>query len=259
MSEEILAMSPVFLGIPRDDVKRMLDAGVVQKHPSGDVVIKEGEYNDSLYVVLEGALEVCLPDSDERFGKVGLASLGPGQCVGEYSFIDRHPTSASVVTRGDTTLFTVRNGNVRDPGNAKTYAEKVMIVEEGQVTPWHFHGAKMEDIINRGGGKLVIELCNSDEERNLLDTEVSVSVDGVRRTVEPRGRVVLSPGESIALTQELAHQFYGAEGRVLVGEVSSVNDDETDNYFIDPAGRFPEIEEDEEPLYLLCNEYPPSR
>jgi len=109
MSEEILAMSPVFQGIPRDDVKRMLDAGVIQQHPSGDVVIKEGEYNDSLYVVLEGALEVCLPDSDERFGKVGLATVGPGQCVGEYSFIDRHPTSASVITRGETRLFTVRN------------------------------------------------------------------------------------------------------------------------------------------------------
>jgi len=77
MSEEILALSPVFRGIPRDDVKRIFEVGVVQKHPSGDVVIKEGEYNDSLYVVIDGALEVCLPDTDERFGKVGLAALGP--------------------------------------------------------------------------------------------------------------------------------------------------------------------------------------
>ena len=153
-------------------------------------------------------------------------------------------------------LFTLRNGNALDPGNAKSYAEKIMIVEEGQVTPWHFHAAKMEDIINRGGGDLVLELCNADEERNLLDSEVVVSTDGVRRVVEPRGKVVLSPGESITLYQGLAHTFYGAGGRVLVGEVSSVNDDETDNYFIEPVGRFPRIEEDEEPLYLLCNEYP---
>ena len=153
-------------------------------------------------------------------------------------------------------LFTVRNGNLADPTNAKGYAEKIMIVEEGQVTPWHFHGSKMADLIKRGGGKLVIELCNSNEAKELLDTEVMVSTDGVRRTVEPRGRVTLSPGESISLCQGLAHTFYGEEGKVLVGEVSAVNDDETDNYFIDPVGRFPKIEEDEVPLYLLCNEYP---
>jgi len=34
------------------------------------------------------------------------------------------------------------------------------------------------------------------------------------------------------------------------------NDDNADNFFYDKAGRFPKIEEDEEPLYLLCNEYP---
>jgi len=42
----------------------------------------------------------------------------------------------------------------------------------------------------------------------------------------------------------------------LVGEVSRVNDDEKDNRFLDPIGRFPQIEEDEPSLYLLCNEYP---
>ena len=157
-------------------------------------------------------------------------------------------------------LFTVRNGSPADPANTKAYAEKIMISDEGQVTPWHFHAAKMEDIINRGGGNLVIELANSDGAEGLADTEVTVSTDGMRRALPARGTVTLGPGESITLTQGLAHQFYGEPGRgkVLVGEVSSVNDDETDNYFIVPAGRFPAIEEDEDPLYLLCTEYPPA-
>jgi D-lyxose ketol-isomerase len=138
----------------------------------------------------------------------------------------------------------------------RPYAEKIMIVDVGQVTPWHFHAAKQEDIINRGGGILVIELCNSNADLQLLATDVQVSVDGVRRTVPARGRVSLGPGESITLYQGLAHTFYAEKGRTLVGEVSSVNDDETDNYFIQPAGRFPAIDEDEDPLYLLCTEYP---
>jgi len=43
---------------------------------------------------------------------------------------------------------------------------------------------------------------------------------------------------------------------VLLGEVSQCNDDNTDNRFNPPVGRFPIIEEDEPPYRLLCNEYP---
>ncbi len=154
-------------------------------------------------------------------------------------------------------LFTIRNGS---PNNlkamrGKVYAEKLLIVDVDQVTPLHFHWSKMEDIINRGGGKLVIQLYNSTPDDKLADTEVQVSTDGVTRTVKAGDCVVLSPGESISLPTRLYHKFWGAEGRVLVGEVSMVNDDNTDNRFYEPTGRFPEIEEDEAPLYLLCKDY----
>jgi len=52
------------------------------------------------------------------------------------------------------------------------------------------------------------------------------------------------------------HKFWATGGRVLAGEVSLVNDDAKDNRFYEPIGRFPAIEEDEPPLYLLCTDYP---
>ncbi len=154
-------------------------------------------------------------------------------------------------------LFTIRNGN---PNNWKTmqgklYAEKIMIVGVDQVTPMHFHWSKSEDIINRGGGKLVIQLYNATPDEELADTDVTVSMDGVGCVVRAGDTVVLSPGESITLPTRLYHKFWGVESRVLVGEVSMVNDDRTDNRFHEPVGRFSEIEEDEPPLYLLCNDY----
>jgi len=155
-------------------------------------------------------------------------------------------------------LFTTRNGDVQDAAS-KRYAEKIMIVREGQVTPWHFHWMKTEDIINRGGGNLVIELANATEDESALaGTEVKVSTDGVQRRVKARGRVTLSPGESITLVPKLYHAFWAEQGSgtALVGEVSSVNDDATDNRFFDAPGRFPKIDEDEPPYRLLCNEYP---
>ena len=152
-------------------------------------------------------------------------------------------------------LFTIRNGKFNV--DKKPYAEKIMIVEENQETPMHYHWAKMEDIINRGGGNLVIELYNTTPDNQLDTTPVSFKVDGIRRSVPAGGKVVLTPGESICLEQGMYHRFYGetGKGKVLVGEVSTVNDDSSDNCFHEPVGRFPVIEEDEQPLHLLASDY----
>lgn len=150
-------------------------------------------------------------------------------------------------------LFTLRNGNPKR--DKKPYAEKIMIVEQDQETPMHFHRIKMEDIINRGGGNLVIELYGSEADGSLSERPLAVSLDGIRRTVSAGTKVVLHPGESICLEPFMYHRFWAEGGRSLVGEVSVINDDRTDNRFYEPVGRFPEIQEDTEPLYLLVNDY----
>jgi len=152
-------------------------------------------------------------------------------------------------------LFTIRNGNPLH--DSKPYAEKIMIVEENQETPMHFHWSKMEDIINRGGGNLVIDLYNSTFNEGFADTSVTVKIDSIPRTVPAGGKVILTPGESICLEQGIYHRFYGepGKGKVLVGEVSAVNDDSADNRFNPVVGRFPEITEDEKPLHLLAADY----
>jgi D-lyxose ketol-isomerase len=154
-------------------------------------------------------------------------------------------------------LFTIRNGDLANlqTGKGKLYAEKLLIVDVDQITPFHFHWLKTEDIINRGGGKLMVQVYNATAEEGLADTPVTVSTDGVVRTLPAGGIVVLAPGESITLTPYCYHKFWGAEARVLVGEVSTVNDDSADNRFLDPVGRFPAIEEDEPPLYPLVGDY----
>ncbi len=155
-------------------------------------------------------------------------------------------------------LITLRNGNQKNAKKyPKPYAEKLMIVKEKQITPMHYHWSKMEDIINAGGGKLVIKLYNATDDDKLSDTDIEVSIDGVKHTFPAGTEVSLNPGQSITLTPKLFHRFWGEEGKgtVIVREVSMCNDDANDNCFYDKAGRFPEIEEDEAPLYLLCNEY----
>ena len=133
-------------------------------------------------------------------------------------------------------LFTIRNGNVKK--DKKPYAEKAMIVEELQETPMHFHWSKMEDIINRGGGNLVIELYQSDKNEKLSDQPLTIKTDGLVRKLQAGDSVILTPGESICLEQGVYHRFYGekGKGKVFVGEVSAVNDDSADNRFLHTGG-----------------------
>jgi D-lyxose ketol-isomerase len=152
-------------------------------------------------------------------------------------------------------LLCLRNG-VSGEEHDRPYAEKVMVVREGQETPFHFHRVKVEDIIVRGGGNLLVELTNTDAAGAPLDTPVRVVTDGTERVVRAREPVRLTPGESVTLPRGLMHRFYGEPGSgvVLAGEVSLVNDDRTDNFFLDRVGRFAAIEEDEAPLHPLWSE-----
>ncbi|MBQ8440010.1 MAG: D-lyxose/D-mannose family sugar isomerase [Clostridia bacterium] len=157
-------------------------------------------------------------------------------------------------------LITIRNGNQKMKDTyPKTYAEKLLFLKEGQYSLNHFHWYKTEDIINRGGGNILIRVYNSlpDESVDRV-SDVTVITDGHKRVVPAGTQIRLTPGESIFITQGLYHDFEVEKGTgdVLLGEVSMTNDDECDNRFEWNAGRFPAIEEDEPPYRLLCNEYP---
>ncbi len=155
-------------------------------------------------------------------------------------------------------LITLRNGNQNNPKYKKVYAEKLLMLKEGQHSPMHFHWNKSEDIINRGGGTLLLHIYNDDGEGGLADTDVLVNSDGRSYYVPAGTAVELNPGESITLWPHQYHDFdvLTGSGDVLIGEVSMCNDDNTDNRFYESVGRFPKIEEDEEPYRLLCFEYP---
>ncbi len=155
-------------------------------------------------------------------------------------------------------LFTLRNGRLSDlqRGSGMCYAEKLLISREDQLSPMHTHVLKAEDIINRGGATLVVELFGSDDEGNFDgDRGGIVMCDGIARVFGPGEKLKLAPGESVTLMPGDWHAFWGEGGSVLIGEVSTVNDDESDNIFRESIGRFAEIDEDEAPTRLLVSDY----
>ncbi len=158
-------------------------------------------------------------------------------------------------------LYTLSNGIIGSDGQPldQSYANKLLIVDENQVTPLHHHGRKMEDIINLAGGNLQIKIYHADEEGRVdKKSLVRIFHNEMWENYKPGTVITLEPGERIRLDPHHFHEFWGepGKGKVLVEEVSSVNDDLTDNYFSENVGRFPEIIEDQMPKYLLCSELP---
>lgn len=153
-------------------------------------------------------------------------------------------------------LFTIRNGI---PGTdiGCPYAEKLILMREGQTLPYHFHFSKTEDIINRGGGVLVITVYNSLPDESMdMQGDVEVYTDGVRHVVPAGTGVEILPGNSMTIRPYMYHRFSikPGTGPVMAGEVSAVNDDNEDNRFAVSKPRFAQIEEDEPIQFPLCNE-----
>jgi hypothetical protein len=156
-------------------------------------------------------------------------------------------------------LFTLRNGSLADlqRGGGMCYAEKLLISRKDQLSPCHTHVIKAEDIINRGGATLALRLNGSNPDGSFSETAGGVvRCDGVDRPYAGGEVLLLSPGQSVTLMPGDWHAFWGEGGDVLIGEVSTVNDDVTDNVFVSQKiGRFSQIEEDVAPTHLLVSDY----
>ena len=156
------------------------------------------------------------------------------------------------------TLFTLRNGSHSIKNFPRTYSEKFIFIEENQAAPVHYHNQKAEDIINRGGGNVIVQVFKVSDEGTQSDESFNLSVDGITKEVNAGEIIRLSPGESVLIPSGIIHEFWSEEGTgmTLSGEIGTICDDINDNVFLSPCKRFSDIEEDERPIHYLCNEYP---
>ncbi|HLK14060.1 MAG TPA: D-lyxose/D-mannose family sugar isomerase [Fimbriimonadaceae bacterium] len=132
------------------------------------------------------------------------------------------------------------------------YCEKLMYAQRGMTTPPHTHRLKKEDIICRAG-YLSITVWNGPP--RTASGSADVKICGEPQTVPSGTTLTLGPGERVTLVPGVWHSFVPLSEECVIGEVSTANDDVSDNVFDDPAiGRFPEIEEDEPGTVRLVSE-----
>ncbi|WP_347339524.1 cyclic nucleotide-binding domain-containing protein, partial [Planktothrix sp. FACHB-1355] len=86
-----------------DDIDWMLQTGKREEIPAQTVLIQEGKPIDTLYLLLEGTLTVSVAYLDGK----EIARLSSGEMVGEMSFIDSRPPSATVKTLEKTLVLSI--------------------------------------------------------------------------------------------------------------------------------------------------------
>ena len=113
-------------------------------------------------------------------------------------------------------------------------------------------------MLEKRGGILLIRVFNSLPDGSVdRSGDVRILMDGIESTVPAGTDVEITRGNSMTIYPGLFHLFTAkpGSGDLIVGEVSSVNDDRTDNYFEEERPRYIPVEEDCRMLFPLCNEY----
>ncbi len=88
----ILQTSSLFGEMNIEEISSLIESGIICKVEENEILLDPSDLNSYVCIVLEGVLDVKLPESNEL-----LAILSPGQCVGEMGILDNMPPSARVL------------------------------------------------------------------------------------------------------------------------------------------------------------------
>ena len=104
LKRDILAKMPLFRPLNDREILRVLQVTDVTPFKDGELIMKEGDKGDELYIVLEGSAQI-------RRGDAQLATLAPGEHLGEMALIRSQPRSATVIAEGSTELMVLRRAD----------------------------------------------------------------------------------------------------------------------------------------------------
>lgn len=92
------------------DIDWLCSAGQLEKMPVGAALITEGQPIGALYILMEGAMRVTMVAAGDR----EVAQLAPGEIIGEMSFVDARPPSATVKAMAPSVVLAIPRAKLQD-------------------------------------------------------------------------------------------------------------------------------------------------
>jgi len=108
---ELLARVPLLSGLEPSELERIAQVAIPRSFPKGARVFHEGDRTDACYVIRAGEVRVTREHPDGR--AIALATLGPGELVGELAMLDGGVRSASVEALTDVDLLAVSAADMK--------------------------------------------------------------------------------------------------------------------------------------------------
>ncbi len=99
--EAIVLGSHLFKSLDDAGLKDALQSAFVMRYGDGDVLLREGDPGETMFLVMDGAVRI---ETRTPSGSLQLAELGRGACVGEVSVLTGGPRTATVTAVGDVTV-----------------------------------------------------------------------------------------------------------------------------------------------------------
>ena len=99
----------IFGRLSDEDIEWLIANGKKEHFTAGSILIKRGQKVDKLYIALDGKFSVFVGEKEDK----KIAELGAGEIVGEISFVDSSPPSATVMVEQDSFVYSIRRDKLK--------------------------------------------------------------------------------------------------------------------------------------------------
>jgi CRP-like cAMP-binding protein len=108
-AEAHISSLPLLARLPTEDVRALASKARLRAFKEGAVLVREGEPGDALHVLVSGSVRICVSSSEGD--EATVATLGPGESIGEFAIFDGQPRSATAIATMRTQAFVVTRGD----------------------------------------------------------------------------------------------------------------------------------------------------
>jgi len=126
----VLAITPVFEGVPPEARQALADRFLLRSFSDGQVIVSEGDHGDTFYLIRSGSVKVLTKDIKQGGAQVDLGCMEEGGFFGEVALLTDKPRTASVIAEGSAELMELTRADFESI--VSTYPSVKKVVEAYQ-------------------------------------------------------------------------------------------------------------------------------